>query len=55
MYEGGVQHGQGVIHYSNGHLYRGEFNNSKLEGEGVLTYNGKDMPYFDVIVCDSFL
>ena len=46
MYEGGVQHGQGVIHYSNGHHYRGEFNNSKLEGEGVLTYNGMDTPCF---------
>ena len=40
MYEGGVQHGQGVIRYSSGHHYKGEFNNSKMEGEGVLTYKG---------------
>ena len=40
MYEGGFQHGQGVIRYSTGHVYKGGFNNSKMEGEGILTYKG---------------
>lgn len=64
MFKDGKKHGEGVLFYSNGARYEGQWSNDKKQGEGVLVFeNGTvfvgefadDKPIIDAASKDLFM